>query len=447
MLARTQVTYGPVVTPKFEVERITDTAGRQQTGGSGASCWGYNQSNIVRCGEEVYALSWRDDLTLVVFRRVEAGRWEASLPLPPVPQNGNLLVDSRQRLHVIAGQGASYHVIFDPPGQVKRFTVQQYATADSRFGASINAEDQIFAAGGLGRMAWYVLNPEDGFRPMASGEVKHQRDRGYNFVILNGAEAHALNSDDYFLRGDQYPRQTAHYRDFQTGEMKVLETPSGIYPVLKAYYYYCPDVFRSPEDWRMTVVSDVSDTFDGNARGTTDHQDLTLDAQGRVHLTYYENRQPSTTVWAGQGQDPADSEVYHAVGGPGGPFAHFRLGKGFNSCRVCQTPDGRFHYLMTRGGRGKAEGLWYATGEDGGWDRISEPVPLEMPGRFWYFSTSRTQAGGTPTPVERPSRFWHFFTSTTRAGGTRMPFIDGYWTGAYQENSNEVWYGRLTPET
>ncbi len=418
---RVHVTYGPRQTPRFEVEMITDTAGYLQTGGSGASCWGYNQSNIVRAGEDVYALSWRDDMTLVVFRRTGAGRWEASDPLPPVPQNGNLLVDSAGRLHVIAGESGSYHATFDPPGQVERFTIQEYASADSRFGASIDAADRILVAGGLATMTWYVLDPDNAYRPMASGSVRHKRNRGYNFVILNGSEAHAISSDDYFLKGEQYPNQTVRLRDPETGEINVIETPRGIYPVLKAYYYHCPDVFEAPEDWRMTVISDVSDTFDGRARGTTDHQGLMMDMRGRVHLTYYENREPSTTVWAGRGQDPGNSLLYHAVGGPGGPFSHFCLGN-FNGGRVYQGPDGRFHYFLTRGGRGNAEGVWYAVGEDGGWDRISEPVQLDM-----------------------PSRLWHFFTNTTRAGGARSPFVDCYWTGASQENSNEVYYGRLTP--
>ncbi|MSS71372.1 MAG: hypothetical protein EXS64_07765 [Candidatus Latescibacteria bacterium] len=423
MSERTQVTYGPPAKVKFEMEMITDTAGCKQSGGSGASGWGYNQSNIIRCGEEVYAMSWRDDLTLTVFRRVGPGQWEASLPLPPVPQNGNLLVDSTGHLHVIAGKQASYHVVFDPPGQVKRFTMEQYATAESRFGASINAKDQIFVAGGLANMTWYVLNPKDGFRPMASGVLQHEKHRGYNMVIFNGAEVHSVNSDDYFIKGDQYPNQSVTTRDPQTGELRTVETPRGIYPVLNAYYYYCPDIFKSPDDWRMTVTSDVSDTFDGTARGTTDHQDIMLDAQGLVHLTYYENRQPSTTVWAGKGQDQMNSSVYHAVGKPGGPFTHFCVGKAFNSCRVTQTPDGRFHYLLTRGGRGNAEGVWYATGEAGQWDRVSEPIRLEI-----------------------PSRLWHFFVNMTRSGGTRAPVIDCYWTGAYSQNSNEAWYGRLTPE-
>jgi hypothetical protein len=94
----------------------------------------------------------------------------------------------------------------------------------------------------------------------------------------------------------------------------------------------------------------------------------------------------------------------------------------FNGGRVYETPDGRFHYFLTRGGRSNAEGVWYAAGEDGAWDRISEPVRLDM-----------------------PSRLWHFFTNTTRAGGTHAPFVDCYWSGPSEQNSNEVFYGRLTP--
>ena len=191
--------------------------------------------------------------------------------------------------------------------------------------------------------------------------------------------------------------------------------------MLKSYYYYCPDLLKAPQDWRLSVVSDVSDTFRDGARGTTEQQDLLLDAQGRVHLIYFENRQPSATVWAAMGQELSESRLYHAVGEPGGSLTHFCLGS-FNSGRLYQTPDGRMHYLLTRGRRGDAESLWYAVGT-GDWRRISQPVQLEL-----------------------PSRFWHFFTNTRRAGGTIVPFIDCYWTGAYQQNSHQVWYGRLDPE-
>jgi hypothetical protein len=34
-----QVPYGPAVTPAFETELITDTAGHLKTGGTGRSCW------------------------------------------------------------------------------------------------------------------------------------------------------------------------------------------------------------------------------------------------------------------------------------------------------------------------------------------------------------------------------------------------------------------------
>jgi hypothetical protein len=79
MSERSYVIYGPPAKVTFEIELITDTAGHQQTGGSGASCWGFNQSNIVRHGEQVYAMSWRDDLTLIVFQRLGPGRWLARL--------------------------------------------------------------------------------------------------------------------------------------------------------------------------------------------------------------------------------------------------------------------------------------------------------------------------------------------------------------------------------
>jgi hypothetical protein len=171
----------------------------------------------------------------------------------------------------------------------------------------------------------------------------------------------------------------------------------------------------------MQVVSDVSDTFADGKRGTTEQQDLLVDVRGHVHLIYSENRQPSGTVWAATGQDQAASRLYHAVGEPGGPFTHYSLGN-YNSGRLYQTSDGRVQYLLTWGRRGDAESLWYAVGNED-WGCLSEPVQLEL-----------------------PSRFWHLFTNTTRAGGTRAPFIDCYWTGAYQQNSNQVWYGRLDPE-
>jgi hypothetical protein len=249
----------------------------------------------------------------------------------------------------------------------------------------------------------------------------HPAQRGYSFVTFHQGAAHAFNSDDYFQAGEEYPNQTVTYRDLQTGVMKTVVTPHGIYPVLRTYWYHAPDLLAAPDDWRLTVVSDLSDTVAGPARGTTEQQDLLLDDQGLAHLLYYENRDPSTTVWAGEGQDQAQSRLYHAVGTPDGPLRHWCLGT-YNGGRVVQGVDGRFHYLLTRGRRGKAEELWYAVGEEGSWGRISAPMRLDL-----------------------PSRFWHLFLSTVRAGGTRSEVLDCYWTGAYQENSQQVWYGQLQP--
>ena len=417
-MERNTVDYGPPVPVEFAVERITATAGHTLRGGSGASCWGYNQSNIVRCGAELYALSWRDDLSLRVYRRLGPGEWAESAPLPPVPQNGNVLVDGEGRVHVVSGANASWHAVFD--AQLRGCEIREHTAADSRFGAAMGADGRIFAAGGLERMAWYVLDPERDYRPLASGAVPHERQRGYNFTVLHGRAAHAFCSDDYFVRGEQYPNDWFKRPHPETGEVERVETPRGIYPVLKSYYYYCADVLAAAPDWRMQVISDVADTFtpaDG-ARGTTEQQDMLLDDQGRVHLIYFENRQRVTTVWAAMGQDHANSRLYHAMGPRGGPFEHRCLGS-YNSGRLHQSPDGRMHFLLTRGRRGAAEELHYAVGEP--WGRISEPVPLAMPGRFW-----------------------HAFISTRRAGGTPTSSIDCYWTGAYESKSNEVWYGRLT---
>lgn len=419
---RPEVEHGPPARCQWAVELITDTAGCIQTGGTGASCWGFNQSNLVRHEDQVYALSWRDDLSLVVFRRVAPGRWESSPPLPATPQNGNLLVDREGRVHVISGANGRYHALFDPPGQVDRFMVQQLVEADSRFGAAIDEGDRILVAGGLESLGWYVLDPASGHRPTAQGRLAHLAARGYHFVTFRQGAVHAFCSDDYFQAGEEYPNQTVTYRDLQTGEMKTVVTPRGIYPVLRTYWYHAPNLLAAPDDWRLTVVSDLSDTVAGPARGTTEQQDLLLDDQGLVHLLYYENRDPAITVWAGEGQDQAHSRLYHAVGKPDGPLRHWCLGT-YNGGRVVQGADGRFHYLLTRGRRGKAEELWYAVGEEGEWGRISAPVRLDL-----------------------PSRFWHLFLSTVRAGGTRAEVLDCYWTGAYQGNSQQVWYGRLQPE-
>ncbi len=407
--------------PQFTIERITDTAGHTLRGGSGASCWGYNQSNIVRHGDTLYALSWRDDLSLVLFCRTGTAPWQVSPSLPPVPQNGNVLVDAQGRAHVISGDGASWHAVFDPPGQVQTFSMRQPATADSRFGAAVNESGQIFVAGGLAQMAWYVLEPTDDYQPIAQGTISHPQQRGYNFTLLVGTAAHAFCSDDYFVRGEHFPNSRIVRPNPTTGEIEEIETERGIYPVLKTYYYHNPDILSSPDAWQTTVISDVADTYtpaDG-ARGTTEQQDILVDDTGRIHLIYFENRQPAKTVWAGAGQDPQNSRLYHAVGQTGGPFEHFCLGN-FNSGRLYQTPDGCMHYLLTRGRRGAATELWYAKNEPADWHNISTPVQLEM-----------------------PSPFWHLYINTKRAGGTQPPFIDCYWSGAYEANSNEVWYGRL----
>jgi hypothetical protein len=419
---RPDVVRGEPARCRFEIQQITETAGCIQTGGTGASCWGFNQSNLVRHGDQVYALSWRDDLSLTVYRRAAAGEWEASPRLPETPQNGNLLIDRGGRVHVISGANACYHAVFDPPGQVHRFTVQRLAAADSRFGAAIDERDRILVVGGLESLVWYVLDPRQGYVPAAQGRLQHPAQRGYSLVVFGQGAAHAFCSDDYFQAGEAYPNQTVRYRELASGQMKTVVTPRGIYPVLRTYWYHNPDLLAAPDDWRVTVVSDVTDTATEVARGTTEQQDLLVDRQGLVHLVYFENRDPSTTVWAGEGQDQCHSRLYHAVGRPGGPLAHWCLGD-YTSGRLFEGLDGRFHYLLTRGRRGQAEQLWYAAGEAGSWSRISAPVRLDL-----------------------PSRFWHLFVSTTRAGGTGAAGIDCYWTGAYQHNSQQVWHGWLQPE-
>ena len=418
-MERAAVKYGPALEAEFEIEQIGTGAGYQLRGGSGASCWGYNQSNIVRWGEQVYALSWRDDLRLVVYRRRGPGQWEESPPLPPVPQNGNVLVDQQGRLHLISGADASWHALFEAPARNWKFELREYAEADSRFGAAINGQGQILVAGGLKQLAWYVLDPEGDYRALAAGRVQHEEQRGYNFTAFAGRAAHAFCSDDYFVGGEQFSRGSVSRKNPASGEPEVVQTERGIYPVLRTYYYYCPDVFAEPENWRMEVISDVSDTYEDGARGTTEQQDLLLDDAGSIHLIYFENRQPVRTVWASEGQDPGKSRLYHAVGEPGGALRHFCLGN-FNSGRLYQGMDGNMHYLLTRGRRGAATELWYSVGVAGDWGCISRPVRLAM-----------------PTP------FWHLYINTRRAGGTLAPFIDCYWTGPYQGKSNEVWYARL----
>lgn len=389
-----KVAYGPPLRVKFQTELITDSAGNKHTGGTARSCWGFNQSNIVRHGRNVYAMCWRDDLHLMVFHRTQRGHWEASPPLPRVPQNGVLLADARGRLHVIAGECASYHAIFDAPGDIRSFRVQRLARADSRFGASIASNGDILVAGGLPGMSWYLLSSKEGYGPVASGVVPHEQWRAYYFVAYNGRAAHTFCYDDYLVEGLGY----------QT---------------LKTYYYYNPNLRRKPDNWRMVVVSDVSDSVRAKTRGMTEDEELLIDSQGRVHLLYVKNTLPTTTVWASQAQDRGKDELYHAVGKPGGPFRHYFLGH-FSRGRLHQSKDGRLHFFLTRGEWCNFE-LWHACAENDKWDAISEPVQLPTPGNID-----------------------HVFLNSTRAGGHVGRFVDVYFTGPYpSKKTNEIWYGRL----
>lgn len=392
-----RVAYGPPARVKFETELITDTAGYQKTGGQGRSSWGFNHTNIVRHGEHVYALCWRDDLSLVIFHRVKPGEWEASPSLPEAVQSGVLLVDSRGRVHLIGGDGASYHVLFDPPGQVQKFTIQRLAKADTRFGASIAPNDDIFAVGGYPAMTWYVLSAKEGYKPVTTGVRPHPTHRAYYFAAFDGKAAHAYC----------YNIQHAEGVGYQT---------------LWTYYYYNPDIFAKPDDWRLTVVSDVSDTFDGKTRrGTTGNEDMMIDRKGRVHFLYLINRTPVPGIWPFlEGDDRKKDELYHAVGPPGGPFKHYLLGN-FSRGRLYQSKDGRIHYLLNRGQWFQFD-LYYAVGEEDRFDQISEPVRLE-----------------TPTKID------HVFVNTTRAGGTVTDSIDCYFTGPYPGQTNRIWYGHIAP--
>ncbi len=396
-VAPAPVAYGPPAKARFETELITDTAGYTQRGGTGRSSWGFNQSNIVRHGDQVYAMCWRDDRHLVVFRRIMPGQWEASPPLPQVPQNGVLLVDSKGRPHVIGGDSASYHAVFDPPGQVRTFSVQKPAQADTRFGAGINADDDILVAGGLPAMSWYVLAAGNGYRSSASGRVPHASGRAYYFVAFAGRSAHTFCYDDYFVKGSGYH-------------------------TLRTYHYWNPDPVRSPGDWKMTLISDVSDTVAGHARGATENEDLMIDRSGRVHFLYMKNTVPATGEWswASDGQDRANDFLFHAVGDPAGPFTHYRLGN-FSRGRIHQTPDGRLHYFLCRGEWFNFE-LWYAVGEANSPALISEPIRLT-----------------TPTRID------HVFVNSTRAGGKPAPSIDCYFTGPYPGHTRMIYCGKLTP--
>jgi hypothetical protein len=392
----TPVSYGPPAKVQFTTELITDTGGYQKTGGQGRSCWGFNHANLLRHKDDLYALCWHDDLTLTVFQRKGPGKWEVSPPLPEALQSGVLLVDSKGRLHLIGGEGASYHALFDPPGQNQKFTVQRLAKADTRFSAAIAPNDDIFVVGGYPAMTWYVLSAQDGYQPKLTGTRPHPTWRAYYFAAYDGKRAQAYCYNIQHVEGVGY----------QT---------------LWTYYYDNPDLAGKPDDWRMVVVSDVSDTFDGKtARGNTSNEDFLIDRKGRVHFLYQVNRMPGTGTWSSEKQDRTQDELYHAVGPPGGPFKSYRLGN-FSRGRLYQTKNGRLHYLLERGAW-FAFDLYYATGSENDFTRISEPIRLE-----------------TPTKID------HIFVNAARTGGTPTEFIDLYFTGPYPGQTNKIWYGKITP--
>ena len=389
------VTYSPPIGARVRCELITDRAGHKKTGGVGRSCWGFNQTNIVRTGAGVYALWWRDDLNLVVSRRAGEGTWEDSPPLPECPQNGVLLVDGEERVQVIGGDSASYHAVFDPPGQIGAFDVRRRAKADSRFGASVAPSGDILVAGGLPGMSWYVLDRDRDWTPVARGRVPHKTHRAYYFVVFDGKQGWTYCYDDYFVKG--------------TG-----------YLTLKTYLYHNRTVVDTPHAWRMTVASDVSDTLAGKARGGTGNEDLLVDRDGRVHLLCRRNRTPSTTNWASQGQSRSNDELLHVVVGSDGARQTVRLGN-FSRGRLHQTADGTLHYLLEKGEWFHFD-LWYAQGRADRPDAVSEPVELTI-----------------------PTRIDHVFVSSPRAGGVAHDVIDCYWTEPYPGRTNRVWYGVVTP--
>jgi hypothetical protein len=418
---RPDVSLDPAVAVDLRIERVTDTAGCRLTGGSGASCWGYNQSNLVRHGEDLYALSWRDDLTVAVYHRTGPDAWTPGPVLPPVPQNGNLLIDPAGRLHVISGDRASWHVVFDEPGRLDRWELRRRVAADSRFGAAIDATGRLLVAGGLEEMAWYILDTMGPDVPLAHGTVTHPAARGYHIVHWRDGEAFALCSDDYFLAGERYPNQQVVLPDPATGGTRTVETPRGIYPVLRAYLLHNPDPLADPAGWTTTTISNVSDTFDEAAgtRGTTDHQDLLVDDDGAVHLLYYENRQPSGSVWAGTDQHDDEARLYHAWRRPGEGFRHTCLGH-YHGGRLHRDASGRLHALLISGRRSAARAVHHALLDDGG-ERMS-----------------------TPTGLDGLGPLWHLFVASRRAGSAPGPGLDLYWTGPLGGNSNELFYGHLT---
>ena len=192
------------------------------------------------------------------------------------------------------------------------------------------------------------------------------------------------------------------------------------------------------------MIGDVSDTYDQTSgkRGVIEHQDLSVDCAGLVHIMYYENRERSSSVWAGAEQDHAHSRLFHAVGPPGGPFVHHALGC-YNSCRLVETADGRFHYFLTRGARGQAESVWYSTG-------CGPSVPAAAAAAAGSAVAAADPCWArhklsAPVQLEGVGPLHHFFVSSPRAGGSIGAEIDCYWHGARESQPHEVMYGRLTP--
>lgn len=390
-IAAEDVRFKPPVPLTVTAEQITDEGGWQHTGGIGRSCWGYHQSNIVRHGADVYALVWRDDEHLRVFHRRDGGAWEASPLLPPSPQSGVLLVDAAGRAHVIAGERACLHILFDAPGRVDSFHVEPLPFADTRFGAAIAANDDIFIAGGVPAMSWHRLDSTRDWAVAQSGRVPHETNRGYYLTAFDGRAAQTY-----------------------CGEIHFVEEAGFL--TLRTYHYHNPDLPAYPEDWQLKVISDLSPTWNGPARGATGQEDLFIDRKGRVHLLFWANPVPATGAWAAR--NSAYDLLYHLVGPAEGPFACYRLGH-FSRGRLGQTADGRMHYLLTRQIEGGA-GVWHAESAEDVFDTMREPARVDL-----------------PLPMD------HFFVNTPRAGGTLSDTLDLYFTGGGSGGTKHIWYANL----
>ena len=101
MVDRPEVSLGPPARFDWRVERIADSAGHRLSGGSGASCWGYNQSNLVRRGDDLYVPVEVPVTTAAlggeVAVRALSGSGRLALRIPAGTQNG--------RVFRLAGQG------------------------------------------------------------------------------------------------------------------------------------------------------------------------------------------------------------------------------------------------------------------------------------------------------------------------------------------------------